>query len=450
MTSSSPNMAAPSPSTPPPAREPPSLSNYRWARTLYLARKTMKRQILFVDDDSNLLQGLRRMLRPMRTQWEMAFANSGQEALEMLSRSRFDVIVSDVRMPLMDGVELLTHIQKHYPHMVRILLSGQTSSEKIFDAVGPAHQYLAKPCDAETLKATIERACALGDLLSDDNLKQVVSRVNTMPSCPSLYLQLRDELAQEDASIEAVSHIISRDVGMTAKILKLVNSAFFGLPRHISNPGEAVLYLGLETVKTLVLGVQIFQQLENSACQKFSCDTLLTHSLLVAEYAKKLCQLATGDTRMQEDSFTAGFLHDVGILILATQIPELYQQILSYGETHLGSSFVEAERDILKATHAEIGAYLLGLWGLRNSIVEAVAYHHNPSRNIGQTLCPLVFVHIANVFADEVHNGYPVEGSHSQLDAGYLGRLGLADSVPIWREQLTCVSPVTANPLEAE
>src|SRR5262245_37814840 len=99
------------------------------------------KKILFVDDEPNVLQGLERMLRSMRHEWEMQFAMSGPAALERLAEQTFDVIVSDMRMPGMTGAQLLTEVSQRHPHIVRIILSGQADQEDILRSVGPTHQY---------------------------------------------------------------------------------------------------------------------------------------------------------------------------------------------------------------------------------------------------------------------------------------------------------------------
>ena len=146
---------------------------------------TPEKRILFVDDEPNVLSGLRRMLRSMRREWFMAFAHSGLEALAMLDDTPFDIVVTDMRMPGMDGAALLKQVMHRHPKTVRIVLSGQADREEILRAVGPIHQYLSKPCDAETIKATLTRACALDGLLPDDHLKELISKMETLPSLPS-------------------------------------------------------------------------------------------------------------------------------------------------------------------------------------------------------------------------------------------------------------------------
>ena len=223
----------------------------------------MKKRILFVDDEPKILEGLQRTLRSMRQEWEMQFAGSGQEALECLSKEPFDVVVSDMRMPGMDGAQLLKEVMRLYPQIARIILSGHSDQEIVLKSVRIAHQYLAKPCEAETLKSVVTRTCALRELLADDAVRRMVSNMDSIPSLPSLYAEIMEEIQSPNASIQRVGKIISKDMGMTTKILQLVNSAFFGLRRHVSSPSQAVSLLGLDTIRALVLSVHIFTHFDS-------------------------------------------------------------------------------------------------------------------------------------------------------------------------------------------
>ncbi len=320
----------------------------------------MKKRILFVDDEPNVLGGLRRMLYPLRGEWETAFASSGPDALAKLAESPFDVVVSDMRMPGMDGAQLLTEVMQRYPQVVRIVLSGQSDKEMILRSVGPAHQYLAKPCDAETLKQTIARACVLRDLLADERLKQLVTKVSSLPSLPTVYARMVEALQSPDASIQTVSRIVAEDVGMTAKILQLVNSAFFGLRRHVSSPSEAAVFLGLETIKALVLSIHVFSQFQGASVPGFSLEGLWKHSLAVGAGAKRLAAEENQDRRDVDHALMAGLLHDAGKLVLAANLPEQYAEALARAADSQGPPW-QAERDVVGAGHAEVGAYLLGL-----------------------------------------------------------------------------------------
>lgn len=396
-----------------------------------MANKT-KKKILFVDDEPSVLSGLKRMLRGMRAEWDMSFVESGEKALELLGKDRFDVIVSDMRMPGMDGAELLTLVMKQYPEVVRIVLSGHSDREMILRSVRPAQQYLSKPCDAETLKTTVARACALRDLLVEDSLKRVVSQMDSLPSLPKLYQEIMAEIQSEDASIQKVGEIIAKDVGMTAKILQLVNSAFFGMPRHIKSPQQAVTLLGLETVKALVLSVQIFSQFDGTKIPKKFLEGLWHHSMATGSYVRQIIKTEEVEKTLADDTYMAAVLHDVGKLILAASFPDRYRELIKKSrENRLPIRHFELED--FGTTHAEVGAYLMGLWGLPDAIVEALAFHHRLAQCPVQRFAPLIAVHVASALEHQANNEEQIDYSE-ELDTEHLNRLELADRLDPWKE----------------
>ena len=229
-----------------------------------------KKRILFVDDEPLILQALQRMLRSMRDEWEMEFAEGGGQALERMAQIHFDVVVSDMRMPGMNGADLLAEVMKRHPHTVRIILSGHADKELILKCIGSTHQYLAKPCDAEALKATVRRASAVETRLKDETLRKLVGSMDRLPSIPTLYTEILDALRDPEVSLEAIGEIVGKDPAMTAKILKLVNSAFFGLRRQIASSTQAANFLGLDTIRSLVLSINAFSQFEAVQYETFS------------------------------------------------------------------------------------------------------------------------------------------------------------------------------------
>jgi HD-like signal output (HDOD) protein len=386
--------------------------------------------LLFVDDESKVLQGLQRQLRSMRNEWEMHFAEGGGKALEFMAATAVDVIVSDMMMPQMDGAELLTEVSRRHPNTVRIVLSGHAERESVLRLVGPAHQYLSKPCDGEELRNAVARAFALRDLLSNEQLKQLATRIKCLPTLPALYQQLTNELRKDDASMDRIGEIISHDIGMTTKILQLVNSAFFGLPQPISSATEAVMYLGLSTVRSLVLSLQVFSQFKNPPLAGFSLDALASHSWVAAVLARRVARVQQADSKVVDQCFLAGLLHDVGRIILAVGLPDQYARVWNGARQHQIPLW-QAEQSEFGATHADVGAYLLGLWGLPNPIIEAVALQHSPSLCLVQEFSPLIAVHVANAFAHEKNGDAPESIS---IDMNYLTQLGLADRLAEWRE----------------
>ena len=388
------------------------------------------RRILFVDDEQLVLDGLRRMLRPMRRDWDMAFVDSGEDALRLMDETPCDVIVSDMRMPGMDGLELLNRVRERHPETIRLALSGHADAEMLLESVKATHQFLSKPCDAETLRSTIERALGLRNLLKRRNIGSLISRIQSLPSLPSLYQEIVREINDSDGSIRTIGEIISRDLGMTSKILQLVNSSFFGLARHVSSPAQAAGLLGMDTIRSLVLTTKVFSQfgLEDSGLNP---EILWRHSTLTGSLARGIAAAESLDSRFQDQALMAGMLHDVGKLVLANSLPGEFRHVMARSAEERNRSW-RVEQEIFGCTHAEVGAYLMGIWGLPNTIVEALAYHHYPSHSAAREFSPLAAVHVANELIK--HPEASVDELREWLDMNYLERLGCSGRLADWRE----------------
>jgi HD-like signal output (HDOD) protein len=390
------------------------------------------RQVLFVDDEPLVLDGLKRMLFNMRREWDMRFAASGNEALQMMAQAPAEVVVSDMRMPEMNGAQLLNEVMRRHPKTVRFILSGYSDMEMIMQCVGGTHQFLSKPCDGKTLKNVVGRALEMDSWVNNDNVKALVSKMGALPSLPSLYFEIMRELGSPENTLDRVGETIAKDPGMTAKMLQLVNSAFFGLGRQITDPTEAVLQLGLETIKSLVLGIHVFTELEPAKSGPISAEALWRHSLATAGAARRIAQLERQEKRIVEESFTGGLLHDIGRLALLANVPKEYREAFEKAK-QTGRSLVDAEREVFGTSHEEVGGYLLGLWGLPVSLVESAVYHREPSQCFTKVFTPLTAVHVANVLAQE-ESALPCAASRAQLDQAYLTGLGFWGRVNAWRE----------------
>jgi HD-like signal output (HDOD) protein len=399
----------------------------------------MKRKILFVDDEALVLQGLQRTMRIMRNEWEMNFVPSGDKALEFMAVNPVDVVVSDMRMPGMNGAQLLAEVMKRHPRTVRIVLSGHADQDLILKCVGSTHQYLSKPCDPETLRATVTRALDLETSLKNERLQKLIAQMEHLPSVPSLYSEIIELISHPDTSLDEVGNVVARDLGMTAKILKLVNSAFFGLRREVSSPTEAVTYIGLDTLKSLVLSLHAFSQYEGDRSGGFSLGALWGHSLSTATAAKHIAVFEKADRKVMNEAFVAGLLHDAGKAALAFNFPDQYSETLRQAAAQ-GNDPLAAEQETFGATHADVGGYLLGLWGLPFPVVEAIALHHEPARSATVTFSPLTAVHVANVLVTPTPPGGPTP----LADLKYLNQISLGDRLEIWREELT-THPPTEN-----
>jgi HD-like signal output (HDOD) protein len=390
-------------------------------------------RILFVDDEPLILDGLQRSLRPFRKEWAAAYATGGEEALSMLEREPFDVIVTDMRMPGMDGAALLGEVTRRYPDVLRMVLSGQSDLESVVKSAGATHQYLTKPCSIQVLRDAVNRTVSLRQLLANAALKQVVSRMRSIPSVPPLYVELMNCLKSNDGSLEMASAIIQKDMGMSAKVLQLANSGLFGAPGRIGSTPEAVTYLGLDTIRTLLLSLHASSEFEAPEGPSHFCmQSLWSHSLLTGALAERIVQSLPAAAGANIDMRTIGLLHDTGRLVLAANLPESFERVCQLAAKK-GVPHWEAEREEFGTTHAEVGAYLFGLWGLPESMVEAVAYHHSPSK------CPhpgppmLTALHLADILSSEVcTTEAPSHGGQPDLE--YLAVMGVSDRLPEWRE----------------
>ena len=246
------------------------------------------RRLLFVDDERLVLDGLRNMLRPKQRHWEMTFVAGGQEAIEELGRREFDVVVSDMRMPRVDGASVLKHVQATQPNAVRIVLTGHTETEMALRTIPVAHQFLSKPCDAATLEGTIDRACSLQSLLTDPQLRSAVGGIGRLPSVPKLYMKINEALEKPNTSLKDVAALIEQDMAVSAKILQVVNSGFFGLPKRVTNVHSAVTFIGVNMLRRVLLSVQAFAAFDRPHVPGFSVEELQRHSHFTAMIASRM------------------------------------------------------------------------------------------------------------------------------------------------------------------
>jgi HD-like signal output (HDOD) protein/ActR/RegA family two-component response regulator len=393
----------------------------------------MKKRILFVEDDPLLVEVYVMMLSDSRDLWEVTTARDGPQALQLMEQTAFDVVVSDMKMPRMSGIELLREVKQRCPLSSRIILSGMSDQEEIARCLGATHQFLAKPFNVGDLKATLARVGGLDAYLNDKKLQALVGQLGSLPSFPSLYVEIMKELDSSTSSLESIAAIIAKDPGMTAKILQIVNSAAVGFSRQVSSPYDAVQLLGVGTVRSLVLSAHIFSCFDRTLSKGFSITRLWDHAMKTGAFARRIMQLEQVEPAAAEDAYTAGMLHDVGKLMLANSVPGQFQQALTLAAERK-IPFPEAEFEVFGATHAGAAAYLLGLWGLPAPIVEAVAFHHEPRKSGMRALGPLAAVHVANVLEQELSKAEPC-GRPSEIDAQYLAEIGLPNRLATWRAE---------------
>jgi HD-like signal output (HDOD) protein len=376
----------------------------------------MKR-ILFVDDEPAALQGLRVRLHRMGGKWDIGFAESGLLAIEQMVRQPYDVVVTDLRMPGMDGAKLLETVSQRWPQTVRIVLSGYTDPQHTIRVISLAHQYLSKPCEPQQLESVIDRCLLLQDLLQGPRLRAIVGRIRKLPTVPRIYSALQGIVKDEKVTLSEVAQLVGSDPVIAARVLQIVNSAFFRLARRITNIEQAVSYLGFTVIRNVAMSVEIFSQWPSNGSSVLNQVKLQAHVSAVAAAASAL----TAKTPLADDTMLAGLLHDIGYWVLAQECSAELGASLELAAAK-GIPMHAAESQVIGASHCEIGAYLLGIWGLPYSVIEAVAHHHEPQRVAQSHFDVLAALAIAQslVRADDASAFAVAVPADSRVDESYL------------------------------
>jgi putative nucleotidyltransferase with HDIG domain len=390
-------------------------------------------RILFVDDEPSMLRMLKMGMRSMTGAWDMEFAGDGEAALALVDQRKFDVIVTDMRMPGINGAQLLNHVLRHQPQTIRIVLSGYSDLSEVVNCVGLTHQFLEKPCSLDDLKNCLKRVTSVKNRLANDKLCDLTASLKNLPTLPELYLEIADALQSPNASAQRIAEIAGRDPALAAKLLQLSNSAFFGFSRKVYSVTEAVQLLGVGIIQSLAVSVPLFSSFNRKKCPDFPIDQIWAHSAQTGAIGLRIFNALPDELNLAEQAFCAGLLHDIGKIILADGLPEEYGAVLHESRATAAPLF-EAERKYFSATHAEVGAYLLALWGLPITLVEAVACHHHPRHCGLPTLCLAGVVHIADALqhSQAIHP----EITASPVDADYLKQVGLDRQFETWRAEL--------------
>ncbi|MBI2423762.1 MAG: HDOD domain-containing protein [Candidatus Hydrogenedentes bacterium] len=398
-------------------------------------------RILFVDDEPNVQQGLRRMLHSVGREWELVFAGSAHEALMALEQNGpFDILVSDMNMPDMDGVELFLTVKDRFPETIRFALSGPASSDMMLRASCFTHQYLTKPCDPRHLQYLLARSLALRSHFKNNAITSKLNALGSLPSIPAVYQEIMSEMQSSEPSVSKVARIIEKDGALSAKVLQIVNSAYVGLRYEISSLQQAASLMGLERLRALVLMAEVFKVKNLKPFpRRFNLDKLWRHCIKVGLCARIIAEQECDDKKTVERAYTAGLLHDIGLIVLATTLPDELRLVLQRCETEKASLF-EVEQAIFNTTHAEVGGYLLELWGLPDPVVEAVAFHAHPAAYPDMTLLsmgeeipfhPVTAVHVANYFCTDA-NSASGDREGGEVDTYYLECVKATSKISQW------------------
>lgn len=384
-------------------------------------------RILFVDDEPLVLQGLQRSLRSMRDRWDMEFVETGDAALARMAARPCDVLVTDMQMPGMSGADLVERVVTRHPSTLRFVLSGHAERKLMLQCMGNTHQCLSKPCEVDALRTTLIRSTRLFGLLQDPKLVECVTRIDRLPTVPALYREVEACLQSPTCELADVAALMAQDVALTAGVLKLANSAFFGLGRKISDAAQAVAYLGVEVVQAVVLSSHLFEQASGSPQHAFFLEQLRDHSLATARAAATIARGESNDATLASETLSGGMLHDIGQLVLLSAFGSSYLELLQ--RCRVGDEQQAEEENRFGANHAMIGGYLLALWGLPVAVVESVMFHHAPRQAEGTAFDALTAVHVAELWCAG-------PGRAPAYDLAYLQDLGLGGRVEAWRHAL--------------
>ncbi len=363
--------------------------------------------------------------------WNLRFVPDGAEALAALSNAYYDVIISELELTDMEAAHLLEQVRESHPGIVRIVLTAGENRGQLMKAMAHAHQLISKPVKSETLRMQISNSLAMRVVLTDSKLHARIAQINSLPTLPGIYNELVAEMQSETASMQRVANLIRQDVSITAKLLQMTNSAFFGLPTRVENPLQAANLLGMDTVKSLVLTAGIFSQFHDAGLPDFSIEKIYDHSLAVGTSARHIANAFGLGRKQAEDALMAGMLHDIGKLVMLTNFRDELSKALAIAKQD-SIPLHEAERQVFGVSHCEIGAHLLSLWGLSDLILEAVTLHNTPQLSACPMINVLASVHIANAFDydSKVPDRDP-KFTHANLE--YLSKIGLSAQVPYLR-----------------
>lgn len=361
--------------------------------------------ILLVDDEQNVLNAIRRSMFDLGESHTLHFVPNADQALQILDQQAIDVLLSDIRMPGMGGEELLRKAYRHYPDMIRFGISGYSKRETSLALINAVHQFFAKPCEISYLLDAITRACNGRNSIRNPGLRQLLLGTGALPVQAHLLRMLIEELDCPQSSIERIGQLVSQDAGMSAKVLQVVNSAFFGLCRHVSSPAEAAGLLGPEILRTMVHTTDSFIPVEALPTGPFDLSRLWPWAVQVGETARNLALHFSRNRQIADHALIAGYLIPIGLLMYES---ELMYEMISQAQLQ-ACPFREVEREYLGISHNEIAAALADIWGFPEPVAAALRYAYHPEANLIHEFDAVCAVHVALSIVGQL-SAYTIEG----------------------------------------
>ena len=392
--------------------------------------------VLYCDDDPDAAKELQEGFEFLAPEWEMKIADTLEKAETIVNATnQLDAVVTKSRVHHSDMDPLLLLTSDVHPGAIRILVDELVHTKEVFEPSSIAHQYMLAPVDHMALRDNLQRIRSLQLETTDINIQTIIGRIGKLPALPGLYIEIMEEVNSQNASIEKVADIVSKDVAMTTKILQLANSPVFGFTSRIMDVRHAVFVLGLDTIKGLVLSASLFSSIEISEKTGIDQKALIDHSIKVGILARSISLEEGKAIDFADIAYVGGFLHDVGRLVLASVLEEDYVRAHKLA-VDAKMSLVDAETTVFGADHAKVGGCLLSLWGFPDQVCEAVFRHHEPIRSHDNQLTPLSAVHAASVIVDG-HIGPGTDGRLAAFDEEYLTRIHCLDKISDWKNIAT-------------
>jgi HD-like signal output (HDOD) protein len=354
-------------------------------------------RLLFVDDESKVLDGIKRALFALDEEdWEAVFETSAQDGLARLAAESFDVVVSDMRMPKMDGANFLAEVNKLYPHIIRIVLSGQSEEEAALRAAQVAHQFLSKPCKLEVLRDLILHITQMRQRVEREQVRTLVSGLEHLPPIPKVLQQLGALLNEQDPNLKQIVATAQQDLSISAKLMQLGNSSFFCRGGWTSDLSVSVQRLGLRLLRQIVLSETIFGSIKDQEAGPLDLESAQQEATLRMSLVSRFLN----SPRAKEIGTLAAMVCDIGKLVMSSRAPHLYRQVIAARRE--GAQEHDAELSHFGCTHAEIGAYLLALWSLPPPVAEVVTYHHDlPTQGTKELKEIAAAVHLASCLVEK-------------------------------------------------
>ena len=352
-------------------------------------------RLVLVDNEQHSADGHRRALRTARAEWNVVLASNADAAIAALAAEPTDVFVAELGAVTATGVALFETVRDRWPATVRIALSASAERSLAIRLERSVHRVLQTPCDTNLLAMLIERTDTLRSIVNDPTVVSAIGGLNSIPRPPVTVQALEKVLADPDAGVIAVAAVISRDASLTARVLRVVNSSFFGVGRPVTRVDAAVNFMGVSLVRAITLADGVTRSFTVSP-DVLDLDDWNLHSVRVAACARDIT-LATcpNDRVLADEAFLAGLLHDVGQVVLAGVAPLVWRELERLAVAGaLPMHEIEARQG--RVSHALVGAYLLSLWGLPPAVVEAVAFHHTPERLSEHAFDASIAVHVAD------------------------------------------------------